>query len=400
MTTAAELARRRWLVLASAVVSFFAVGATFFAVPPLVPQLASSFALDHLLVGILMGSIAVPAIALSIPLGSAVDRWPARATGNLGLLLMAAGGTVFALAQSYPALLLGRLVFGAGGLLLNLLLARLVTAAFAGRELSLAMGIFNSVYPASMIVMFTLHPVLLRFAGWRGELLALAALAVIALPLHNIALPAGHRSGTIADPSPRSRGRVPPALAALAAAWMLFFGVYAAVFTFAPEWAGGDDAALRTVALIAWAALILAPAAGAAIDRVGHPTWWLAGGLALLSGVLAAMAFGAIGMTAAMIAIGGAAAAALTSTYSLPARLVPAANVGFAFGVITAFSNLATLAGPAATGAIRDAGAAWRTPWAMLAAAALAGALIAAGIREPRSPAPSAVTANPGAGKV
>ena len=396
MTTATELAPRRWLVLASAVMSFFAVGVSFFAVPPLVPQLVESFALDHLLVGVLMGSIAVPAIVLSIPLGSAVDHWPARATGNVGLLLMAAGGTLFALASSFPLLLLGRLVFGAGGLLVNLLLARLVTAAFAGRELSLAMGIFNSVYPATMIVMFTLQPLLLRLAGWRGELLALASLAVIALPLHNLAVPARPQAEPTAAPDGRSSSRVPPALAALAAAWMLFFGVYAAVFTFAPEWAGGDDAALRTVALIAWAALILAPAAGAAIDRVGHPTWWLAGGLALLSAVLAAMAFGAIGKPAAMIAIGGAAAAALTATYSLPTRLVPAANVGFAFGVITAFSNLATLIGPAATGAVRDAGAAWRTPWAMLAAAALAGALIAIGIREPRNPAPSGVTRNAG----
>ena len=67
---------------------------------------------------------------------------------------------------------------------------------------------------------------------------------------------------------------------------------------------------------------------------------------------------------------------------------MPAANVGFAFGVITAFSNLATLVGPAVTGAVRDAGATWRTAWTMLAVAALAGALIAIRIREPR-PHPS-----------
>ena len=384
MAPPGDLADRRWLVLASAVVSFFAVGVTFFAVPPLVPQLVDGFGLDHLLVGILMGSIAVPAVVFAIPLGSAVDHWPARATGNAGLLLMAAGGTMFALAQSYPALLAGRLVFGAGGLLLNLLLARLVTTAFAGRELSLAMGIFNSVYPASMIVMFTLHPLLLRFVGWRGELLALAALAAVALPLNYCALPASRHVDRA--PGHRSRGRVTPALAGLAAAWMLFFGVYAAVFTFAPEWAGGDAGALRTVALIAWAALILAPAVGAAIDRVGHPSRWLAAALALLALVLTAMAFDVITPAAAMIVVGAATAAALTATYSLPGRLVPAAHVGFAFGVITAFSNLATLAGPAATGAIRDAGASWRMPWAILAVAALAGALIAAWIRQPRPP--------------
>jgi hypothetical protein len=38
MAPPGDLAGRRWLVLASAVVSFFAVGVSFFAVPPLVPH--------------------------------------------------------------------------------------------------------------------------------------------------------------------------------------------------------------------------------------------------------------------------------------------------------------------------------------------------------------------------
>ncbi len=35
MSSAADLAGRRWRLLASAMVSFFAVGMTYFAVPPL-----------------------------------------------------------------------------------------------------------------------------------------------------------------------------------------------------------------------------------------------------------------------------------------------------------------------------------------------------------------------------
>jgi predicted MFS family arabinose efflux permease len=386
MTSTDALVSRRWLLLLSTVVSFFAVGVTFFAVPPLVPQLIERFALDHLRVGILMGAIAVPAIVLSIPLGAALDRWPVRAAGGTGLLLMAVGATIFALAPSYPVLVAGRLVFGVGGLVLNLLLARLITAAFAERQLSLAMGIFNSVYPASMIVTFNLHPVLLARAGWRGELLVLAALAIVALPLHLLAVPARLEGGLEAAAIPRERKGITSPLIALATSWALFFGVYASIFTFAPEWAGGGAGALRVVALIAWTALILAPPLGAVMDRVGRPAGWLAGSLLVLAVVLAAMAVGAIAPGPAMIAVGCAVAASLTATYSLPGRLVPAAQVGFAFGFITAFSNLATLLGPAATGAIRDAVPGWRTPWAVLAVAAVAGAAVAAGIRETSRP--------------
>jgi predicted MFS family arabinose efflux permease len=382
MNSGPPLADRRWLILGSAVVSFFAVGVSFFAVPPLVPELIDRFGLDHLRIGVLMGAIAVPAVFLSIPLGLAVDRWPARAAGNAGLVLMAVGAGLFALAPSYMLLVVGRLLFGLGGLVLNLLLARLITTAFAGRELSLAMGIFNSVYPASMIVMFSLHPRMLSVLGWRGELLALAAMAVVALPLHNLAVPAGGHASDSPDRHFR-RHHIPSGLMALAAAWMLFFGAFAAVLTFAPEWAGGDAAALLTVTLLMWTTLILNPAIGAAIDRSGRAVLWIAAGLLALAGALAAMAAGVISAAPAMILIGIGASAVLTATYSVPGRLVPPEQVGFAFGFITAFSNLATLAGPAGVGALRDAVESWSAPWAVLAFTCLVGAVIASRIRYP-----------------
>jgi predicted MFS family arabinose efflux permease len=380
MVSASLLADRRWLILASATLSFFAVGVTFFAVPPLVPDLTERFGLDHFRIGVLMGAIAVPAIFLSIPLGAAVDRWPARAAGNAGLLLMAVGAALFAAAPSYPVLLVGRLVFGVGGLVMNLLLARLITSAFAERELSLAMGLFNSVYPASMIVMFSLHPRLLAALGWRGELLALAAVVVAAVPLHNLAVPSATR-GQGESSTPPQRPRVTGSLVALAGSWMLFFGAFASILTFAPEWAGGDARALLTVTIITWTTLVLNPVIGAAIDRTGRAAPWVAGGQLVLTGVLAAMAAGAIGPAPAMVLFGVGAAAVLTATYSLPGRLVPPAQVGFAFGFITAFSNLATLAGPAAVGALRDTVGSWSVPWAALAVATMAGAAVVVWIR-------------------
>ena len=244
-----DLSSRRWLILASTVVSFFSVGVTFFAVPPLVPELMHRFGLSHLAIGVLMGAISVPAILFSLPLGAAIDRWAARATGNVALGLMVVGALLFALAPSYSILLVGRLLFGVGGLAINLLLARLVSTAYAGRELALAMGIFNAVYPASMIIMVSLHPKLLALFGWRGELTALAVVVVVAIPLHNLAVPKGLRGE--AGASERSREPwITPGLLATAAAWLLFFAAYASVFTFAPEWIGGGSDALLKLSLI------------------------------------------------------------------------------------------------------------------------------------------------------
>jgi predicted MFS family arabinose efflux permease len=385
-----DLSSRRWLILASTVVSFFAVGVTFFAVPPLIPELVTRFGLSHFAIGVLMGAISVPAVFFSIPIGAAVDRWPARAAGNVGLTLMGVGALIFALAPSYVALFSGRFLFGVGGLIINLLLARLVTTAFAGRELALAMGTFNAVYPASMIAMFTLHPRLLAAFGWRGELLVLAALVVVALPLHNLAVPKAMRGESEPD-RPREERRVTGPLVALAVSWLLFFAAYASVFTFAPEWAGGGEGALLTVSLVPWVAIFLAPLTGAFIDRTGRAAPWVLAGHLILFGVLAAMASRMIPPVPAMLLVGVTFATVSTATYSLPAVLVSAARVGFAFGFITAFSNLGNIAGPAAAGALRDHLGGWAVAWAVLAAAALIGAFAAGRLvaTENRAAAPS-----------
>jgi len=371
-----DLAPRRWLILASTVVSFLAVGVTFFAVPPLAAELATRFGLSHFAIGVLMGAIGVPAILLSIPLGAAVDRWPARAAGNVSLALMLAGSILFALGTSYGVLLIGRIIFGLGGLVINLLLARLVTAAFAGRELSLAMGVFNAVYPASMIIMFSLHPRLLAWLGWRGELTALAFLVLVAIPLHNFAVPRNLRGEAVTGERSREAWITGP-LVALAVSWMIFFAAYASIFTFASEWAGGGASALLVGSLIAWVAIFLSPMVGSLIDRTGRAARYILGGQLLLAGVLAVMAASVIPPILAMPLVGVTFATVSTSTYSMPAVLVPPARIGFAFGFITAFSNLGNLVGPAAAGAIRDQFGGWVVAWAVLAAAALVGAIAA-----------------------
>ncbi len=369
--------RRRWVVLASALLSFFSVGLTFFAVPPLVPELMSRFGLDNVQVGLLMGAIALPAIFLSIPLGTAVDRWDAHPAGIAGLMTMMAGAVLFALASNYLVLLAGRLLFGVGGLVMNLLLARAISRAFAGRELSLAMGLFNAVYPASMIVIFSFHASLLELAGWRGELAILAAVVAVALAVHLWAVPAGMLSDHRPPHADRhDLGHLPGSLVRLAGSWMLFFAAFASVFTFAPRWAGGGSRGLLIVTAITWVSLLSNPLVGHMIDRFGNPALWAAAGQLILAATLALMAARILPPLPSMLLIGAAAATVPTAVYSLPSRIVSPAQIGFAFGFITAFSNLGTLAGPAAAGAIRDVTASWPIVWCSFAVIALLGAVI------------------------
>jgi predicted MFS family arabinose efflux permease len=375
-----ELAAHRWRLLASAMVTFFAVGMTFFAVPPLVDTLRSTFALSNLSIGLLMGAIAVPAIALSIPLGVAIDRWPPRAAGLAGLAAMLGGSVAFAAAPGYGWLLAGRLLFGAGALLMNLLLARLISVAFQGRELALAMGLFTGTYPAAMIVLFSLHPWLQASLGWRIEMGLLAVLVVVAVPLHAVSVPKDSPAGEGTRRAGGTRA-VPASLVALGLSWMLYFVGFAAVTTFGPEWAGGGGSGLLVTSVITWVAMFGTPLSGAIIDRSGRPQVWCAAGVGLMAATLALMAARSLPAVAAMAALGVVASVTPPAFYSLPGRLMPAERVGFAFGFITALSNLGTVLGPALAGAVRDATPAWAPLWIMLAGVALAGAVAAALVR-------------------
>ena len=73
------------------------------------------------------------------------------------------------------------------------------------------------------------------------------------------------------------------------------------------------------------------------------------------------------------------------AVYALPARLVAAERVGFAFGLITALSNLGTVLGPAFAGAVRDATPSWAAVWGSLAGVALLSAAVAAFVRPRRT---------------
>jgi len=379
MTTPA-LSDRRWWILGSSVFSFFAIGATFFVVPPLVPELVTRFGLSHFKVGLLMGAISVPAVILAVVVGLAVDRLEPRRVGVVSLGLMFVGAVTFATAPTFGLLFAGRLLFGAGGLVVNLLLARLLTAAFSGRELALAMGVFMATYPASMITVYSLHPVLVESLGWRNELLLLAALVGLAIPLFLVAVGRPDSHATSPDRQ-RISVAVSPPLAALAVTWMLFFAVHSSVLTFAPEWAGGGAAALLTVTIVMWIAMIGSPLVGSLIDRTTRPMRWVSVGLALQAVALLGAASGVLTPGPAMLGIGLAAALVPTAIYATPGLLVKPERVGFAFGFITSFSNFGTIAGPTAVGALIDRTSSWPLAWVVLAGVAMVAAAVSTAVR-------------------
>ena len=111
-------------------------------------------------IGILIGLYFTPGVALALPGGAIGQRFGDKATVLAALLLMLAGGLAMALSHSWSVQIAGRLVAGAGGVMLNVQMTKMVADWFAGREIATAMAIFVNSWPAGVAISLLTLPVI------------------------------------------------------------------------------------------------------------------------------------------------------------------------------------------------------------------------------------------------
>src|SRR5207244_11865216 len=113
------------------------------------PVLLDAFQLDFVWLGALIGLYLLPGAAFALPGGLLAQRYGAKNVVLAGLLAMAIGGALTA-ADSFPLVTGGRLLSGMGAVAINVVMTRMVTDWFAGREIITAMSIFVASWPLGL----------------------------------------------------------------------------------------------------------------------------------------------------------------------------------------------------------------------------------------------------------
>ncbi|MFD3933212.1 MFS transporter [Streptomyces sp. NPDC058614] len=188
----------------------FGIGLTEFLIAGLLPQVASSFAVSEAAAGQLISGYALSVAIGAIVLTAATARLPRKGV-LVGLVaLFVIGNLLSALAQSYPVMMLGRIVaalchgsfFGIGSLVARSLVvpekkSRAVAVMFAGLTLANVLGVpFGALVGERW--------------GWRAAFWAVTAIGVLALAGIIALVPNGAgetRPSTVtgrADPMPPS----------------------------------------------------------------------------------------------------------------------------------------------------------------------------------------------------
>ncbi|MEM7636970.1 MAG: MFS transporter, partial [Pseudomonadota bacterium] len=168
-------ASNRWLVLAVLFTARVTMAFQFQSVAALSPVYMTVFGVELSDIGFLIGLYLAPGLIFALPGGAVGQRFGDRKVIALGMVLMLIGAGVMFSAQSWEGQIAGRLVAGTGGVLLNVLMTKVVTDHFAGREIATAMGIFINSWPVGIAAALLMLP-LVAVAG--GLTVALAAVAV------------------------------------------------------------------------------------------------------------------------------------------------------------------------------------------------------------------------------
>jgi cyanate permease len=173
----------RWLALAVLTLARTSMGFQFQSLASAGAPLVAGLGLSYADLGALIGLYFLPGLALALPGGLLGRRFGDKRIVVLGLALMTIGGAVTALAGGQGSLAAGRLLSGLGAVLLNVLMAKMVTDWFAGREITLAMTVFVNSFPLGLGLALLVQGGLAASQGWRLALGATALAAAAALLL-------------------------------------------------------------------------------------------------------------------------------------------------------------------------------------------------------------------------
>ena len=175
--------RHRWFVMAIIFLARTTMAMQFQSVAPVAPLVVADLGITYAQLGLLIGLYLLPGTVLALPGGLLGQRFGNRRVALWGLALMVIGGLVTASSHSLWPASAGRILSGAGGVLLNLILAKMTAEWFAGKEISTAMGVMLTSWPFGIGLGAALFGAVGAASSWRLVQHLAAALAAGAFVL-------------------------------------------------------------------------------------------------------------------------------------------------------------------------------------------------------------------------
>jgi predicted MFS family arabinose efflux permease len=345
--------RNRWSILAVLFMARAAMAVQFQSVGAVAPLISSELGFSIADIGILIGLYFAPGIALALP-GGAIGQWFGdKATAIGALALMFAGGVVMALSPAWSLQIAGRLAAGTGGIIVGVVLTKMVTDWFAGKEIATAMAIFVNSWPVGIAVSLLVLPMLGNSLGVGAVHLGVACFTGSCILLLAVCYRSMDAAQTGAE---RQRLNLSVVLALVVAGliWGLFNIGFSMIFSFGPSmlveqgWSIAE--AGSAISIVLWICAVSAPFGGVLADQLRRPQLIIVASCVAFGLLLFALPrSGAVIVTTA--ALGAITGLPVGAILSLPANVLHqgtrAIGMGLFFTVLSACMMIGTAAGGA-----------------------------------------------------
>ena len=346
--------RSRWVILAVLFAVRLTMGFQFQSVAAVAPLLGRDFGVGLADIGILIGLYFTPGVALALPGGAIGQRFGDKTTVLAALLLMLIGGLAMALSDSWTVQIVGRLVAGSGGVLLNVQMTKMVADWFAGREIATAMAFFANSWPAGVAIALLTLPSVGTAYGVSAVYLAVAALIAVAFVLLAAIYQPPASAVAAAATSARLDRNATIAVIAAGLIWGLYNVGFAMIFSFGPsmlvERGWSIAAAGSTISIVLWLAVVSVPSGGFLADRTKRPQSILVAGCVVFAILMVALPrSGAVVLTVA--ALGLICGLSAGPILSLPARVLQPATRAVGMGIFYTLYYATMMLGPVVAGA-------------------------------------------------
>ncbi|WP_417209195.1 CynX/NimT family MFS transporter [Antarctobacter sp.] len=345
-----------WAALAILFTARLSMAFQYQVVAALGPLLMDRHGADLADLGVLISLYLLPGLIFALPGGGIARRFGDRRVVVGGLVIMVLGGAIMWQGQGWTLQIVGRLLAGTGGVLLNVVMTKMVADWFAGRNTATAMGIFVNSWPAGIALALLVLPLIAGSAGLGAALLFSLALTLGGLLLMMFVYRDPPETGAGPSRGGWPQGAAMKGILTAGTVWGFYNGALAMVFAFGPSVLVERGAALvqasGTSSLVLWLAVLTVPAGGLIGDRIGRPDAVLLVGLAGFAASFALALF--TPSLAVFILMGVFCGLPAGPIMALPARVLLPETRAFGMGVFFTLYYLWMAVLPACAGLLSD----------------------------------------------
>jgi MFS family permease len=349
--------QNRWTILAVLFTVRLSMAFQFQSVAAVAPLLGPAFGVGLADIGTLIGLYLAPGVALALPGGAIGKKFGDKQTVLAALALMLAGGLAMALSDSWLVQIAGRLISGAGGVMLNVQMTKIVADWFAGKEIATAMAVFVNSWPAGIALSLLVLPSIGTGHGIEAVYLAVAAVIAAALVLFAVAYqaPPVKVMSAAAEASARPDRGAATAVVTAGLIWGLFNIGFAMIFSFGPtmlvERGWSISAAGSVISSALWLAVVSVPLGGVLADRSRRPSLVVTAGCIVSAMLIVALTrFDAV--IPIIIVLGMINGLPAGPVMSLPARVLRPETRAIGMGIFYTLYYGTMMLGPVIGGAL------------------------------------------------